>query len=285
MTTLPIPFRLGTLLLAVLMTCMAAGPDSASSPKPAAAIEKPNESENTPAFDPTDRYAPQTIEGWKVLVNRRLIDEAHRQIREKTLRLLEDHCYRIGRVIPAEALAQLRKIPIWVELSDPKFPCMCYHESADWLREHGLNPEKAGGVEIANPVNFLNWTHEQPWMVLHELAHGYHDQVLGFNHVGVDRCYRDAVAAKTYESVLHWNGQMTRHYALSNAKEYFAEATEAYFGTNDFYPFVRAELKTHDPRMHDLLKVVWGVDGAAVDGSREKARLKELPTPKPPAVP
>ena len=25
--------------------------------------------------------------------------------------------------------------------------------------------------------------------------------------------------------------------------EYFAEASEAFFGTNDFYPFVRAELR------------------------------------------
>ena len=29
--------------------------------------------------------------------------------------------------------------------------------------------------------------------------------------------------------------------------EYFAEASEAYFGTNDFFPFVRIELRRHDP--------------------------------------
>ena len=48
-----------------------------------------------------------------------------------------------------------------------------------------------------------------------------------------------------------------RHYALSNHKEYFAEGTEAYFYRNDFYPFVRAELKEHDPALHDLLKSIW----------------------------
>ena len=42
--------------------------------------------------------------------------------------------------------------------------------------------------------------------------------------------------------------------------EYFAESTEAFFGTNDFYPFVRAELKQHDPKMFDLLWKLWGAE-------------------------
>ena len=48
------------------------------------------------------------------------------------------------------------------------------------------------------------------------------------------------------------------HYGLTNHKEYFAEGTEAYFYRNDFYPFVRAELKEHDPTLHDVLAKVWG---------------------------
>ena len=39
--------------------------------------------------------------------------------------------------------------------------------------------------------------------------------------------------------------------------EYFAEASEAYFGTNDFYPYVRSELRRHDPRMYHLLERLW----------------------------
>ena len=55
-----------------------------------------------------------------------------------------------------------------------------------------------------------------------------------------------------------YTGRKVRHYALSNHKEYFAESTEAYFGVNDFYPFVRAELKEHDRPMFDLLEKIWG---------------------------
>jgi hypothetical protein len=47
---------------------------------------------------------------------------------------------------------------------------------------------------------------------------------------------------------------------MNNIEEYFAESTEAFFGTNDFYPFVRAELKEFDPRMEAVLRKAWGVD-------------------------
>jgi dipeptidyl-peptidase-4 len=58
--------------------------------------------------------------------------------------------------------------------------------------------------------------------------------------------------------VLLYTGKVVRHYATTNHKEYFAEATEAYFYRNDFYPFVRAELQRHDSIMHDLLVEIWG---------------------------
>ena len=61
-----------------------------------------------------------------------------------------------------------------------------------------------------------------------------------------------------YEKSLLYTGQHVRHYGLSNHKEYFAESTESYFGMNDFYPFVRAELKEHDPAMHALMVKIWG---------------------------
>ena len=57
--------------------------------------------------------------------------------------------------------------------------------------------------------------------------------------------------------MLRINGREDKAYATNNPMEYFAEATEAYFGTNDFYPFVRAELERHDPELFGLLKKLW----------------------------
>jgi hypothetical protein len=42
-------------------------------------------------------------------------------------------------------------------------------------------------------------------------------------------------------------GPTREHYALTDEKEFFAEMTEAYFGANDFYPFVVGELKHAQP--------------------------------------
>ncbi len=52
--------------------------------------------------------------------------------------------------------------------------------------------------------------------------------------------------------------RLDRAYALTNAKEYFAECTEAFFTKNDFFPFTRDELQKHDPEMFDLLTQLWG---------------------------
>ncbi|HYV29418.1 MAG TPA: hypothetical protein VFA77_17930 [Candidatus Eisenbacteria bacterium] len=242
--------------VAVLAATLIIGVPIASSP----AAETPDSkvSNSKPAYDLIDRYFERDIEGWRVLVHQSLLEQKRQSLCDRTLKLLDDHLFRITRVVPSEALAKLRKIPIWVELAHPRHPCMCYHESADWLREHDMNPAKAGAVEIANAEKFLTWTHDQPWMVLHELAHGYHHQILGFDHAGIQSCFERAVASKSYESVLRISGKKERAYALNNAKEYFAELTEAYFGTNDFYPFVRAELKQHDPAMFELLEKLWG---------------------------
>jgi hypothetical protein len=207
-------------------------------------------------YPPTSDYRLRQIEGWKVLVNKTLLDD-HPDLADETLKLLTSHLYRITRVIPHQALNKLRDIPIWVEYKYKRHPCMCYHPSKEWLTQNGFNPEKAGSVEVANAENFLTWTIGQPWMVLHELAHGYHHLVLGHDNVKIKEAYKKALEAGKYESVLHINGEKRRAYALNNDQEYFAETAEAYFGTNDFYPFVRSELKEHDPQMFELHQRLW----------------------------
>jgi hypothetical protein len=209
-----------------------------------------------PAYEPTANYESRTIEGWTVLVHKKLLGE-NKELGEKTLKLLSTKLYDITRVVPAPALEKLRKVRIWVE-ENPKVTCACYHPSREWLQGHGFNPEKAKSVEIGGPTNFLNWAACQPNMVLHELAHAYHHQVLGYDQPDIKAAFKRAVEGKSYEAVLYYGGDKKRAYALNNDQEYFAELSEAYFGTNDFYPFVRAEIKEHDPEMLKVLGKLWG---------------------------
>ena len=209
-------------------------------------------------FAPTDRYETRPIEGWTVLVHSDLL-AGERDLADRTLALLRHQLYQIARRLPAGAVADLRQVRIWVEEREPHHPCMAYHPDAGWLVAHGMNPEKARCVEVANARNFLAWTIDQPWMVLHELAHAYHHRFLdgGFGNAEVRAAFERATQSKRYESVLRIDGHDERAYALTDPMEYFAEATEAYFGVNDFYPFVRPELGRHDPELHRLLGKLW----------------------------
>jgi hypothetical protein len=221
----------------------------------------------------SDQYETRQIEGWTVLVNRDFL-RRQRSLADRTLTLLQYQLYQIVRRVPAEAVKKLRKVRIWVEEKEPNTPCMTYHPDAAWLKQHGVNPEKQKCVELANARNFLDWTLEQPWMVLHELSHAYHHQFLsdGFKNSRVKAAYDRAMKSKLYEKVLRINGRNEKAYAAANPMEYFAEATEAFFGTNDFYPFVRAELKLHDPGAYEMLTKLWGVDQAkAVDRTAQRS--------------
>lgn len=211
-------------------------------------------------FEPTSNYEVRELNGWKVYLNSRF-EMTEPEMCAETLLLLRHQLYQIERMVPAAAVKQIRSIPVWIELNEPHHPCMCYHPDPQWLREHDMNPEKARCIEIANARNFLSWTKQQPWMVFHELAHGYHHQFVdgGYDNQELAEALKQAREEKLYDEVLHINGRTERHYALTNQMEYFAEQSEACFGTNDFYPFVRSELQKHDPRMFALVKKLWGV--------------------------
>lgn len=204
---------------------------------------------------PTSSYAKRTVEGWSVLLNPKLV--AYPSLCDAVVKELTAQLFQITRVVPAGPLAKLRRVPIWVEVDDPDHNGACYHEDRHWLAEHGINPDKTRAVELSDAQAFLTWT-DEPCVVLHELAHAYHHQYLD-QETDIHRCYEKAKANSKLKKVLRAGGSHERHYALTSDREYFAEMTETFFGTNDYYPFVRAELNEVDPAMATVLKRVWGV--------------------------
>lgn len=207
------------------------------------------------AFTPTAEYGVRRMRGWTVRVNPALA--ADPALCAATLEELDHQLYAIVRAVPPAALERLRAIEIWAEVETPKTACMCYHVSRDWLVPNGYNPDKEGAVEIGNARAFLDWTHAQPWMVLHELAHGFHDQVYGYGNAEITAAWKRVGATGRYEEVAHISGTPRRHYALTNQMEWFAETSEALFGTNDFHPYVRSELRALDPDGAALVERLW----------------------------
>jgi hypothetical protein len=208
------------------------------------------------AFEPTDKYLKREIQGFTVLVNPEV--ERHPDDAKAAFAELEAQLKKVNEVVPDKALAAVKKTRIWVEWEAKKNGAMEAHHSVAWLKANGYNPEKVGGVEINNLRNFVAWSKKtQPWMVLHELAHQYHFTVLGERHAGLHAAYKQAMERKLYDSVEFVHGGKRKAYATTNAAEYFAELSEAYFGKNDFYPFTRAELEKHDAAGFGMIKKVW----------------------------
>jgi dipeptidyl-peptidase-4 len=229
---------------------------------PASGQDNKSPTADQPKTPPAVRFDPvlRDIEGWKVHVDPALLDGKHKEEGGKALTMLANHLQRIRILVPAAPLAKLQTIEIWIEQDHPRLKSMQYHPSRDWLVEHGHDPRLTRKVHITQARELLSRGQmlKHPAVVLHELAHGYHDQFLGFDDPGILAAYRKARDSGSYTNVLLYTGQKVRHYGLTDQKEYFAEGTEAYLYRNDFYPFVRAELKEHDPALHEVLVKVWG---------------------------
>lgn len=210
---------------------------------------------------PTD-HEVRDLAGWQVRIDKRLLQGEHEELGSRAVGMLESHLWAIETVMPAKPLEQLREVVIQIDFDYDGLENKQYHPSAGWLRANGYPEDLEKVVHIARAERLVDrrLARMMPNVVLHELAHAYHDLVLGFDHPEILSHFEEVVERRQLEEVLHASGELRRHYALTNHKEWFAEMTEAYFGSNDFYPFVRAQLLMSDPAGHALIKKLWGDD-------------------------
>jgi hypothetical protein len=203
----------------------------------------------------------RAVEGFRLLVDDRLLPGGEQaDVGAEALEFLRAKLADIRIVMPADRLAQLRDVTIVVDHSCGDLASMQYHPSADWLADHGYPRSLARCVHLPRAAQLATVRNvaEQPWVILHELAHAYHDQVLGFDEPRIVAAWEAFKSSGAGDDALLFDGSRTRHYGLTDQKEFFAEMTEAYFGSNDFAPFNRAELRTGFPDLHTLLEEIWG---------------------------
>ncbi len=204
-------------------------------------------------------HSTRTLEGWTVRVDDRLLAPPHDTLGAKCLRFLETRLADIVQVVPPDKVAQLRTVPIVLDLTHGNLRAMAYHPSAEWLENHGYSRELARCVHICEAADLVTPRNirEQPWVILHELAHAYHDQILGFEEPRIVEAYEKYKKSGHGDQALLFDGTRVRHYGLTDPKEFFAEMTESYFGVDDFFPFNRAELLTAEPEIHNLMRQIW----------------------------
>ena len=203
------------------------------------------------AYEPTSNYTIRNIEGWKVYVNNGLLGEgSYAEVGAEALKKLKKDLATMKKWIPEGPLQEVVKVPIWLEVDTTngphgRTPVFHYHPGRDWLVKMDFNPEKHQCVEFSRAANYVAKGDRSVRTVLHELTHGYHDRVLGYNNPEILAAYKRAVEGTAYPQ---------RDWARSNAQEFFCAVTERYFGTEK----ERAELRERDPDVVNLLKRIWG---------------------------
>jgi hypothetical protein len=208
-------------------------------------------------------YTNHNLVGFNVLVEDTAVT-ANAVLVSQALDLLESNLEEILQFnISQEKIDSLVEVPIFMDWNTTNGAAQ-YHPSQSWLINNGYIPEKAKCVEISNVTNFVSWVNQnQPYMVLHELAHAYHHRVLNFNSPVITKAYNNAIFNSTYTNVQYHTGggnyiTQVSAYALNNENEFFAEITEAYFGLNDYYPFDYNDLLTYDITGFNAAMEVWG---------------------------
>ena len=212
-----------------------------------------------------DRQVRQ-IRGWTLRIDERLIAKDPAAV-EKAVVILDAQLAKVERLIPAKAVERLRSVPLNFSLPYPdRRPTAEYHGGLAWVKQAGREIALAKAIEFTNVDRFEPEIRRMPVLVLHELAHAYHDQVIpgGYQNKDILGAFQQAKAAGTYDAVKRWTGEKyietpTKAYAMTNQMEYFAEVTEAYFDRNDMEPFNLTELKAKDPAVVPVLEKVWGL--------------------------
>lgn len=201
-------------------------------------------------FTYRDRNDAQTVSfasGWTVLLERKLSDR-YTTLADQAMAHLENQLDRAAAALPRPAMAELRKIQVFLSLDAGRGAPIRY-----------VWPESGseGRLEITHAQGFIDAAQGRPWLVMHELAHAYHHRVLGGSSPAVLKAYQDAQKIGAYNQVRWANGKTGRSNALSSEREFFAELTRSFYGRSDYYPFVREEFQQHDLASSRMIEAAW----------------------------
>ncbi|TAH41899.1 MAG: T9SS type A sorting domain-containing protein [Bacteroidetes bacterium] len=229
-------------------------------------------------------YSNLTLQGFNVLIE----DSAYIEnavLTQSAIDLLDSKLQEITQLcISQTILDSLKAVSIFVDWNTTNGAAQ-YHPSLAWLLANGYIAEKEKSVEISNISNFVAWTNlNQPFMVLHELAHAFHHRVFNYANSDITNAFNSAISTNLYHNVQyhHGNGVYSSQasaYALNNEQEYFAEISEAYFGLNDYYPFTNNDLQTYDPVGYAALQNVWSACITGVEENYSSHRTEIFPNP------
>jgi hypothetical protein len=218
------------------------------------------------------------VEGWTVHVDPDLLEGEHKETGDLALRILGERLHQIVLRLPAEPVAKLKEVPVYLDRAHPLGNAH-YHPDGGWLERHGYDPVMEKAVHFTGAASLIREASgpHSTSVVLHELAHAYHDLVLGFDHAEILAGYKVFSDSGKFDQVATFGGAVRPHYGLTDHKEFFAEMTETFFVGNGYYPFNHFELYQMHRPTYELIARIWGTDIQPPSGSEsDKPSILDL---------
>jgi hypothetical protein len=232
------------------------------------------------AYEPTSHYEVEDIEGWQVYVHRDLLPGGkQREAGEPALRQLTYGLAKVRQMVADGPLEKLQRVKIWLEVDSTngphgRTPAYHYHPHPDWLKKMDYHPDKLKCVEFGKAAGLAKRSdYAAAEVTMHELAHAYHDQVLGFDDPDVLAAHNRAREEGKYPE---------RDWVVrANHKEFFAGLTTRYFESEER----RKEIVERDPIFAKKLEEYWGKPESLLRAPLGDAKESTLHQPTPPNDP
>jgi hypothetical protein len=208
-------------------------------------------------------YERIMLHNFEILISKYALQN-YKSATDSALMILGEDLLSISNLkMKKSALDTLRGVRIFIDW-DTGHPTLQLHSGdEDWLIQNGYIPEKVFQLEISNIRAYIQVRNQnQPLVVMHEMAHGYHERLSDDTKKLIKDTYENALQNNLYQSVNYSHGDGTYDYnvtayASTDEYEYFAEITTAYFGSCMFFPFNKKDLKKYDPAGYKLVKAIW----------------------------
>ncbi len=202
------------------------------------------------AEEDVSNHSVMQVNGWTVYFSPRFDDRP--KDRAAILRKIQSQTTEIIARVPAQHVKVMRQADIWVEASTHWRSLARYHATRTAVYQEGISKQKLRDVEIFG--KFARQKHGS--LILHELAHVYHDRKLKNKNRRIEKLY-DRFKAQQPNAIDRC-GKRQEAYALWNFHEFFATFTEAYFGETCAYPYNRSTMRQAHPEVHSFMMKVWG---------------------------
>lgn len=228
-------------------------------------------------FLPTSDYRQEKASGFTLYVAPAVSTQGNKESRE-ALNLLRAKVAEATKTLPSAAIAELRKIAIFVEHQSASDTCIGYHPGVEPLNPGEVNPDKSQAIEIGSlSCFFKKASGDEPMILIRELALAYQDHVLGWETPDVDAIYLRAKRSGQYELVPYVSGGMMPPASMASPQFFFAETSESLFGKNDHFPFHLEDLIRYDPEACAVVAKAWG--NARLCEKTEKPKVEEKQKP------